>query len=395
MKRTNVILFTALSILSLGLSSISLTKTEEVKVVYAYTNGDGATYYKSVESATDSELLSALQALNIQKRQNLVGYGSMPSKFQFTDPGDSSGEVRSFYSGKSAQYSGNMNREHTWPASRTVGGRGNDPLEDDIHMTRPTLTSENSSRGNSFYTDASEAGWDPATFNNESYRGDSARIIFYCVVADSRLSLVDKEYDSSANHTMGKLSRLLEWNLKYPVADREKTRNEVAESYQGNRNPFIDHPEYACRIWGNYNSTTKQICGSVTPPDPVEEELSDIELNVETLSLNVGQTYQLTVSPVPSSVELPNLLWGSTNKDVATVDQNGLVTAIKGGEAKINVITEDGKFMKSCVVSVAPNGKAKAQGCGGNIVTTSVILTTVSFVGIGLIAITKIKRKED
>ena len=60
---------------------------------------------------------------------------------------------------------------------------------------------------------------------------------------------------------MGKLSDLLKWNKNYAVQDRERIRNEGAQSLQGNRNPFIDHPEYACRIWGNTNSTTRQICG--------------------------------------------------------------------------------------------------------------------------------------
>ena len=72
---------------------------------------------------------------------------------------------------------------------------------------------------------------------------------------------------------MGKLSDLLEWNLAYlPTTSStastayrvEQNRNEVIYSHpdlQGNRNPFIDHPEYACRIWGGTNSTTRQICG--------------------------------------------------------------------------------------------------------------------------------------
>ncbi len=35
-----------------------------------------------------------------------------------------------------------------------------------------------------------------------------------------------------------------------PVSEQEKTMNDYAESYQGNRNPFIDHPTYADKIWG-------------------------------------------------------------------------------------------------------------------------------------------------
>lgn len=219
-------------------------------------------YYSSIDSSlTGKDLLNALHSLNTTKTKTLIGYDGMKSKFYKTDPGDSSGQVRSFYSGKSATYSGNMNREHVWPASRTRLGRHNDPLEDDMHMVRPTLISENSARGNAFFTTEGGGGWDPASFDNPSYRGDAARIIFYCVVFDIELALSDKSSDYTSNHTMGKLSDLLKWNLEYPINDRENVRNNEVEKLQGNRNPFIDHPEFACKIWGDRNDTTRAICG--------------------------------------------------------------------------------------------------------------------------------------
>jgi len=114
---------------------------------------------------------------------------------------------------------------------------------------------------------SSTNGWDPAmeSFGDETYRGDSARIIFYCVIADQRLSLLDVNYHATSNanpdYKMGKLSDLLSWNIRYPVLQREMNRNEGAEYLQGNRNPFIDYPDYACRIWGKTNAATKSICG--------------------------------------------------------------------------------------------------------------------------------------
>lgn len=271
MKKSKIVGIVLSTILSLGVISTAAVVSargefiQQVEAVAPYTSGDGETYYNGVsDSLTGNSLVQALNALNTQKLQHRVGYGNMASSYRQTDydpeKGKGSEFLLSFYSGKSAKYSGNMNREHTWPASRTVGGRGSDPLEDDIHMTRPTLTSENSSRGNSFF--AESGAWDPASFNNPSYRGDSARIIFYCAIADTRLTIVDKTTDGASNHTMGKLSDLLKWNLEYPVLQREKNRNEGAEGLQGNRNPFIDHPEYACKIWGNTNDATRKICGS-------------------------------------------------------------------------------------------------------------------------------------
>lgn len=163
-----------------------------------------------------------------------------------------------------------MNKEHVWPDSR-----GGNFVEGDPHMTRPTFNADNSSRGNSFYVEGlatkNNTGWDPKAANmSESFRGDAARIIFYCAVQEkTKLTLIDENVDSTSNKTMGKLSDLLKWNIEYPVHQREMNRNDIlsgvmtsyGKSWEFNRNPFIDHPEYACKIWGTTNSTTRQICG--------------------------------------------------------------------------------------------------------------------------------------
>src|SRR5699024_12595533 len=46
------------------------------------------------------------------------------------------------------------------------------------------------------------------------------------------------------------LDMLLKWNAEDPVSQREIDRNNADYNYQGNRNPFIDHPEYVGLIWG-------------------------------------------------------------------------------------------------------------------------------------------------
>jgi hypothetical protein len=47
------------------------------------------------------------------------------------------------------------------------------------------------------------------------------------------------------------LNMLLIWNLQDPVSQKEIDRNNAIYAVQGNRNPFIDHPEYVCQIWTN------------------------------------------------------------------------------------------------------------------------------------------------
>ena len=142
------------------------------------------------------------------------------------------------------------NREHTWPNSRGSGksGAGSDPF-----IIRPTLSSENSSRGNKMYGLSSDGGgaWDPASCGYEAARGESARVILYAAVAwkDQLGGLTNNVSDSTTNKTMGKLSRLLEWNKKYPVTAMEMQINNYLDSRGYGRNPFVDYPDFADYIW--------------------------------------------------------------------------------------------------------------------------------------------------
>ena len=226
-------------------------------------------YYASIDFSKDgTALLSELQSLNSQKRTYTPGYGGLWNYYNKTDydPKNPSQYI-AFYRGTSAS-KGSMNKEHVWPNSH--GGK---LVEGDIHMTRPTLSSDNSSRGNSFYVEGknhSTNGWDPyADGMTEYYRGISARIIFYCVVASPKLQLVDLDYHATSNknrdNMMGKLSDLLKWNLVYGIDDTEIRRNDGAQDVQGNRNPFIDDRTLACKIWGDTNETTKSICAQYDP----------------------------------------------------------------------------------------------------------------------------------
>ncbi|HNX16011.1 MAG TPA: Ig-like domain-containing protein [Bacilli bacterium] len=306
--------------------------------ITTYTNGDGATYYNGIsQSATGTTLLSALQTLNKSKRKITMGYSKMgtsasTSPYVYTDYNpngttytDSNGQIygtslASFYTKTSMT---SYNKEHVWPNSR-----GGSAVEADIHMPRPTIAAENSNRGNSFYVEgmaSSSSGWDPYTAGySEISRGEAARIIFYCCAASSTLSLSDNT--NGSGNLMGKLSDMLKWNLQYSVTTYERNRNEGAEYLQGNRNPFIDHPEYACKIWGNTNSTTQAICasGGTTAPNT-------ITLSPSSSVLAIGGTVNLSVAVDSGS---SSVTWSSSNSSVASVS-NGVVTGVAGGTATI------------------------------------------------------------
>ncbi len=238
-----------------------------------------ASYYSSISSSdSGTTLLSKLQSLNSSKRKKTMGYSSMgtsasSSPYIYTDyvlgstTKDSNGQVygstiASFYTKTSAT---SWNREHMWPNSR-----GGSAVEGDILHTRPTISSENSSRGNSFYVEGmnhNSNGWDPYTAGYEEWvRGECARTILYCVVANSSFSLSDASAISSGQtgytSTMGDMDTLIKWHFKYTPNQYEMNRNNGAEYLQGNRNPFVDHPEYVAKIWSNFNSNVSSLCTS-------------------------------------------------------------------------------------------------------------------------------------
>ena len=229
---------------------------------------DVNTYYASIsDSLTGTELRTALNTLNNQKKKKEVtyaGFRTFAAKSDI-DPTSGSNKIVGFYDnslvGPGWDGGSTWNREHMWPNS-LGGGK----VEDDAHMVRPASTSINSERGNKYFG-SSGSTYDPGQYV-ANYRGISARIIFYCAIADTSLNIIDA--NSGGSNQMGKLSDLLRWNLQYLPGTSttelrvEQNRNEVIQkdsAGQGNRNPFIDHPEYACKIWGNTNSETKSICG--------------------------------------------------------------------------------------------------------------------------------------
>ncbi|MDD4204327.1 MAG: endonuclease, partial [Acholeplasmataceae bacterium] len=148
------------------------------------------------------------------------------------------------------------NKEHVWAKSLLTYPKGgsadtktNGPGAD-LHNLRAANPSINSSRGNKPFVDGSGSygavgsGWYPG----DDHIGDVARIILYMNL---------RWGDSLANiNDIGTLSLFLEWHLLDPVDDFERNRNEVIFSYQGNRNPFIDYPEFVSMIWGTTPSAT-------------------------------------------------------------------------------------------------------------------------------------------
>jgi uncharacterized protein YjdB len=80
--------------------------------------------------------------------------------------------------------------------------------------------------------------------------------------------------------------------------------------------------------------------------------ISSISLNKHTLSLPNGTTEQLFVTINPPEAPKQDLMWSSNNNNIATVSNDGVVTAIAPGTTTITVITADGKHSDRCTVTV-------------------------------------------
>lgn len=200
-------------------------------------------YYYNANGKKGNELKIALRGIISSNIKHVETYGELRYDIPLSDADpNKKGNIILLYTGLSVSATwdgGNTwNREHVWPQS--LGWFSTSDAGADLHHIRPTNPSENSSRGNKKYGTSKSSGYyEP----RDEVKGDIARIIFYLMV----------RYKEADNYTFKSVAEskelLLEWNTMDPVDAFEMNRNEVAYSIQGNRNPFIDHPECAELIW--------------------------------------------------------------------------------------------------------------------------------------------------
>jgi endonuclease I len=163
------------------------------------------------------------------------------------------------------------NREHLWPNS--LGIDDVEPAYSDLFNLRPADVEVNSRRGNLIFDEYSAAEapilTDPeaplCTRDSNSWevpaaeKGDIARSMFYMdiryegdVAGEPDLILTDNLAEiSNIGTKFGRLTTLLLWHLSDPVSAAERLRNDVVHAQQGNRNPFVDRPEFVALLYGN------------------------------------------------------------------------------------------------------------------------------------------------
>ena len=90
----------------------------------------------------------------------------------------------------------------------------------------------------------------------------------------------------------------------------------------------------------------------IDPDQPDKVNVTDISLNINAMKLNINSSKQLVATINPENATNKNVYWVSTNPSVATVDNEGNVTAVGEGTAIIVVTTEDGNRTAMCTVTV-------------------------------------------
>ena len=144
-----------------------------------------------------------------------------------------------------------INCEHTWPKSRFNPNESKNHQLTDLHHLYPTDSRANSTRKNHLFSivdgsplrncasskygkgkDDNYLAFEPPA----EHRGNVARSLFYFSVRHN-IQIDDAEE-----------AFLRKWHKADPVDAFERKRNNLVEKFQGNRNPFIDNPQWSKRI---------------------------------------------------------------------------------------------------------------------------------------------------
>lgn len=315
------------------------------------------TYYNSVDLTSQATLRTSLHNI-------IDGHTRYPYSSSSTDTWDilesadqsatNSNQVLDVYQNRTFNKfgggNGPYNREHSWPNSYGFPSSGSTAYTDCHHLFICDLE-YNGARGSyifgdcmssctAFNTDVNEGagGSGQANYrgNNNGQtvwetwigrRGDIARALMYMDVryegdsGEPDLVLTDNpaliQYTSSSPAYMGLLSTLIQWHNEDPVDDRERRRNDVVYSYQGNRNPFIDHPEWVSYLF----------LGIISP---VEEEL-----------------------PLPSA----NAVIASIYPNPFNPTTNIELVMPQAGPVRVEVYNLEGKLVRTLINETRPAGE--------------------------------------
>ena len=222
--------------------------------------------YEVLSQQSGSELLTSLRALMTKTHTTKTSYNNSRDMAYMTDSQSGDGKIVLLYTSvlvTQSDFIGSgsigWNREHVWPKS--LGGFGNEGAGADLHHVRPSDVTTNAKRANLKYgnvengADATGSslvgGASGGTYNStyfeplDNVKGDVARICLYVYARYGG----EIGQCSNITNVFQSVDVLLQWCALDPVDDWEMGRNDMVWAIQGNRNVFIDYPEYAWLIF--------------------------------------------------------------------------------------------------------------------------------------------------
>lgn len=331
-----------------------------------------ADYYAPLDTSSNGATFrSKLDQLITETHKKKTSYDGLREVFKTADADpNKSGNIIWFYSGTSVAFNGTFgstNREHVWPKD---GGKAFSATSDagsDAHHLRPTEQNLNSTRGSRQFGEVptiasnivKQAGStsyenlcyvaDNVFYPGEGYRGATARILMYVETRWGDEFHLNFVLGQGKSKTIGDIETLMKWHYQEPPTAEEIRRNEAVFKIQGNRNPFIDHPEFATKIYcydgKSYNSRLQAVAAKYDTYTTGGADIESISLSPATTTLSVGQEILLNATIAPANAKR-NLTWISSNSNVATIDATGKVTAVANGTTTITCQSTDNPSIK-------------------------------------------------
>lgn len=250
--------------------------------------GEYSSYYTSTFDLYEEDLKGELKSIVSKGYKNLGYSGARDAMYGSID--NTGGKVECVYTGRQATFntrsganSNSFNCEHTWPQSLF---NQNEPERADIHHLFPTDVNSNSRRSNYRFGVVSSATWSEGGSKlgggvfepRDVHKGDCARAMLY----------FSTRYQNYSSFLTNQESLLRTWAEAYPPSQMSIDRNNAIFSYQKNRNPFVDYPEFLQRINAVSSTSTATKVFEIVP--------SVDTVNIGTLATAGSFTYQLVLT---------------------------------------------------------------------------------------------------
>ncbi|MDO6610419.1 endonuclease [Shewanella sp. 1_MG-2023] len=340
---------------------------------------DANVYYTNVLSGSfdDAEAMKNAISVAITAGHTQLSYKQVWTALTYSDEDPSnSSNVIELYTGLSVSKQNNggntsdWNREHVWAKSHGFPSESQLGYTDAHHL-RPTNVKVNSTRSNYDFNECSDTGTEvadaPGNYLDagarcfeprDAIKGDVARMIMYMdtryqgndsnmpdLIAVDRITTADEVSNNDPLH--GKLCTLYDWHQQDPVDAKDITRNDAIYQYQGNRNPYIDYPEWVQEVYGDQ-------CG-----DPINPSL-DVDVVIEAPE-QVNETETLVLDASATVAEDGSDLtfsWEQTAGPELTFDGSAAILSVTAPEVSVDtqiaftLTVSDGMLETTQVVAV-------------------------------------------